>query len=375
MSIYFNYIILFLFLLCFFIQLYYLVVVLRGLSSYKPIEEADDGIKIPVSVIICGRNESKNLQKNLPSILKQDYPDFEVVVVNDCSNDNSEDILRTFQDTYPKLKVVKIEEHPRYKTAKKFAVTLGIKAASNEYLIFTDADCVPNSNQWISLITRHFQSPEKEIVLGFSPYDRYKGFLNKLIRYETFQTALNYFSFALIGMPYMGVGRNLSYKKSLFFKGKGFAAHMHIPSGDDDLFVNQNATADNVSIELTLDAQVLSEPERTWKAYWNQKKRHLGAGKVYKKQHQLNLSLQAASAICFYLLFITGLILNVEPLLLGVFFFLRLVLQLYVFYKPMKKLVSDDLLWWLIFLDPFYYIYLIAVSFTGIFNKKKVVWK
>nr|MBC7614280.1 glycosyltransferase [Pseudopedobacter sp.] len=351
------------------------MVVQRGLSTYKPIEEDNDGIKIPVSVIICARNESKNLQKNLPHILNQDYPDFEVVVVNDCSIDNSEDILRTFQDSYSNLKVVKIEEHPRYKTAKKFAVTLGIKATSNEHLIFTDADCIPNSNQWISLITRHFQSPEKEIVLGFSPYDRYKGFLNKLIRYETFQTALNYFSFALIGMPYMGVGRNLSYKKSLFFKGKGFASHMHIPSGDDDLFVNQNATLENVSIEFTLDAQVLSEPERTWKAYWNQKKRHLGAGKVYKKQHQLNLGLQAASAICFYFLFITGLILHIEPLLLSVFFFLRLVLQVYVFYKPMKKLVSDDLLWWLIFLDPFYYIYLTAVSFTGIFNKKKIAWK
>jgi biofilm PGA synthesis N-glycosyltransferase PgaC len=375
LSIYFNYLILFLFLLCFFIQLYYLVVVQRGLSTYKPIEEVTNGTIIPVSVIICARNESKNLQKNLLGILNQEYPDFEVVVVNDCSIDDSEDILRAFQDTHPNLKVVKIEEHPRYKTAKKFAVTLGIKATSNEHLIFTDADCVPNSNHWLSLITRHYQSPEKEIVIGFSPYERYKGFLNKLIRYETFQTALNYFSFALNGMPYMGVGRNLSYKKSLFFKGKGFAAHMHIPSGDDDLFVNQNATSDNISIEFTSDAQVLSEPKKTWKGYWNQKKRHLGAGKVYKKQHQFHLGLQAASAICFYLLFIAGLILHIEPLLLGVFFFLRLVLQLYVFYKPMKKLMSDDLLWWLIFLDPFYYIYLIAVSFTGIFNKKKVAWK
>ncbi len=347
----------------------------RRLGVYKSVEDLTSLNKIPVSVIICARNEAENLQQNLLTILNQDYPDFEVIVVNDCSNDNSEDILRTFQATYSNLKVVKIEEHPRHKTAKKFAVTLGIKAANNEHLIFTDADCVPNSNQWISLITRHYQSPDKEIVLGFSPYEHHSGVLNKLIRYETFQTALNYFSFALNGMPYMGVGRNLSYKKSLFFKGKGFAAHMHIPSGDDDLFVNQNATVDNVSIEFASDSQVLSEPKKTWGAYWNQKKRHVGAGKFYKKQHQLHLSLQAVSAIGFYLLLIACLILRVEPLLLGVFFLLRLVLQLYVFYKPIKKLVSNDLLWWLIFLDPFYYIYLIAVSFTGIFNKKKVAWK
>lgn len=368
------YLIFILFLLAFFIQLYFLWFVQRKLSNYQPEERETVKKKTPVSVIICARNEARNLERNLEKVLHQDYPDFEVIVVNDCSSDDSDDVLRNFQEKYQHLKVVKIEEHPRYKTAKKFAATLGIKAAAHEILIFTDADCEPASSSWIEIMASHYQKNETEIVLGYSPYFRKKGFLNKLIRYETFQTALNYCSFALYGMPYMGVGRNLSYQKSLFFKGKGFAAHMHIPSGDDDLFVNQNATALNVAIEIEEDAQVWSTPKNTWKSYWQQKIRHLGAGKVYKKQHRVYLGLQGSSAICFYVLWVTGLILNIEPyFLLGVFL-LRFLIQLYVFYKPIGRFQNKDLLWWFILLDPFYYIYITCLYVVGLFSKK-ISWK
>lgn len=346
----------------------------RKLSVYQPKEEEPIKNKLPVSVIICARNEAKNLEKNLEKVLHQDYPDFEVIVVNDCSSDHSDDVLRDFQKRYKNLKVVKIEEHPRFKTAKKFAATLGIKAASHEILIFTDADCEPASSSWIEEMASHYQNQQTEIVLGYSPYLKENGFLNKLIRYETFQTALNYFSFALYGMPYMGVGRNLSYKKSLFFKGKGFAAHMHIPSGDDDLFVNQNATAQNVALEIREEAQVWSAPKNTWKSYWQQKNRHLGAGKVYKKEHKVYLSLQAGSAICFYALWVVCLVLNIEPYFLIGVFVLRFLIQIYVFYKPMSRFQNKDLLWWFILLDPFYYIYLTGLNVVGLFSKK-ISWK
>ncbi|MBD3748704.1 MAG: glycosyltransferase [Sphingobacteriales bacterium] len=355
-------------------QLYFLWFVQRKLSNYQPEERQTAKKILPVSVIICARNEAENLAKNLEKVLQQDYPDFEVIVVNDCSSDRSDDVLRDFQERYQHLKVVKIEEHPRYKTAKKFAATLGIKAASHEILIFTDADCEPASSSWIEIMASHYQNNETEIVLGYSPYFKERGFLNKLIRYETFQTALNYFSFALYGMPYMGVGRNLSYKKSLFFKGKGFAAHMHIPSGDDDLFVNQNATAQNVAIEVREDAQVWSTPKGTWKAYWQQKLRHIGAGKIYKKQHKVYLSLQASSAICFYALGFTGLILSIEPYFLLGAFLLRFLIQFYIFYKPVGRFQNKDLLWWFILLDPFYYIYLTGLNVVGLFSKK-ISWK
>jgi hypothetical protein len=175
-------------------------------------------------------------------------------------------------------------------------------------------------------------------------------------------------------MPYMGVGRNLSYKKSLFFKGKGFASHMHIPSGDDDLFVNQNSTSANTELEIRPESHVWSEPKLTWKSYWNQKLRHMGAGSLYKKHHQFNLGLQAISSIGFYLLLIICLSLKIELIALGSIFFLRFLAQLYTYYKPMLSLRNKDLCWWFLLLDPFYYIYLTALSFAGFF-RKKTTWK
>ena len=374
MIIYIQYTLFFLFQLCFIIQLYYLLVIQKKFSSYKPLDLNIEEANFPVSVIICARNEAKNLQQYLPFVLEQKHQNFEVIVVNDCSSDSSEDVLRTYQDKYPHLKVVKIEEHPRYKTAKKFAVTLGIKAASNEILVFTDADCKPDSENWLSLIAVSYVNPTTEIVLGYSPYLHKSSLLNKLIRYETFQTAINYFSFALNGMPYMGVGRNLSYKKSLFFKGKGFASHMHILSGDDDLFVNQNSTSANTELEIRADSHVWSEPKLTWQAYWGQKMRHMGAGNQYKKQHRFNLGLQAISSIGFYLFLIICLSLKIELIALGSIFLLRFLTQLYTYYKPMESLRNKDLRWWFILLDPFYYIYLTALSFAGFF-RKKTSWK
>ncbi|MEO5911949.1 MAG: glycosyltransferase [Pelobium sp.] len=374
MNIYINYSFLFLYQVCFLTQLYYLLVIQRKFTVYKSNVVTDSQINFPLSVIICARNEAKNLAQYLPFVLEQDYPDFEVVVVNDCSSDNSEDILRGLQSKYAHLKVVKIEEHPRYKTAKKFAATLGIKASSNEILVFTDADCKPESTLWLSLIASKYQNPATEIILGYSPYQRFGGILNALIRFETFHTALNYFSYALNGMPYMGVGRNLSYKKSLFFKGKGFASHMHIPSGDDDLFVNQNATEGNVEIEVNTNSHTLSIPKQSWKDYWNQKIRHSGAGNMYKKHHKINLSFQAISAMGFYVLVIVCLALKVEPIVIGIVFIVRLIAQVYVYYRPMQSLKAKDLIWWFIFLDPFYYFYLLILSIASFF-KKKVSWK
>ncbi|MRX45997.1 glycosyltransferase [Pedobacter puniceum] len=357
----------------FIIQLYYLWVVQHKFINYT-IPEIIKSSSQKVSVIICARNEAKNLKENLPYILQQKGLDYEVVVVNDCSSDQSDEVLRLFQAQYPNLKVVVKEEHPRFKTGKKFAATLGIKAASHEILVFTDADCKPSSDYWLVNLCEHYDNPQIEIVLGFSPYEKKSGLLNKLIRYETFQTALNYFSFSLSGDTYMGVGRNLSYKKSLFFKGKGFAAHMHIPSGDDDLFVNQNATTTNTAIEIRPETHMLSEPKLTWSAYWIQKMRHLGAGKFYKASHQRSLSLQVISAISFYMLLLACYVLQIEVIIISVLLFLRLLAQIFIFYKSMLRLKSKDLIYWVLILDLLYYLYLSILSIRGLF-RKKIVWK
>ncbi len=373
LSDYLYFAVLILFQVAFLIHVYFIIFRHARLRSYKETPGGDVPVAHPVSVIICARNEEKNLEKNLPLVLDQDYSEFEVVVVNDCSSDDTDMLLRRYSASYPNLKVVTINEHARFKHGKKFAVTLGIKAASHEYLLFTDADCFPASRDWIRLMQQHF-SGQTEIVLGYSPYIKKGGFLNALIRLETFYTAVNYLSFALCGRPYMGVGRNMSYRKSLFFRNKGFASHIHIPSGDDDLFVNQNATEDNTSIEINAGSQVWSEPKTTFASYWKQKIRHMGAGKAYKNSDKWLLTIQGGAGILFYLLLIVLIILKAQWWLLLGIYILRLLIQTIVYYPVMKKLSCKDLMWWFPALDLSYNFFTIVLSIVSLF-KKKIKWK
>ncbi|MGZ3929289.1 MAG: glycosyltransferase [Mucilaginibacter sp.] len=330
-------------------------------------------VNTPISVIISARNEAKNLTENLPLFLEQNYPDFEVVVINDCSLDDSEDILKEIGKKYANLKIVTVTENDRFKTGKKFALTMGIKAAKNEYLLFTDADCKPASVNWIARMAANF-SDTHEIVLGYSPYYKAKNFLNPFIRFETLKTAINYLSAALAGNPYMGIGRNLGYTKTLFFKNKGFAAHMHVMSGDDDLFVNQNANADNTTIEIHPEAFTFSEGKTTVPALYRQKKRHMGVGKLYKSKHRRMLSFDALSGFLFYILLVLCLILNYDPFpALGLLVF-RLICQIIVYYKVFRKLDGKNLLWYLPLFDLIYYVYLNIFGLIGTFIKT-TQWK
>lgn len=330
-------------------------------------------VAIPVSVIISARNEAENLLVNLPFILQQNYPNFEVIVVNDSSYDNSENVLLELKAKYDNLKIVTVAINDKYRTGKKFALTLGIKAANNEHLLFTDADCVPASNDWITRMVANFK-PEKEIILGYSPYNRTKNFINPLIRFETIKTAINYFSAALKGNAYMGVGRNLAYTKTLFFSNKGFATHMHILSGDDDIFVNQNSTATNVAIEAHPDAFMYSIPKTNFRGWFNQKKRHFGAGKFYKGRHKAFLSLDALTGMLFYISMAACLILNYQPIIVLGLFFGRYFLQLIIYRKLFKQFGGYYFLFYLPLLDMVYYFYLNIFGMIAAFTKNKK-WK
>ncbi len=373
MELYIRLALLGLFLLTFITQLYYLIAQQRSLSTYKP--TADLPLTdLPVSVIISARNEEKNLQQNLPAILEQNHPDFEVIVVNDCSTDDSENILTAFKNQYPHLKIVTKNEHVRFKTGKKFALTLGIKAAKHEHLLFTDADCVPASKNWITYMAGQFTNPKTQIVLGFSPYFETKNFLNSLIRFETLKTAISYLSAALNNNAYMGIGRNLAYTKTLFFSSKGFASHMHVISGDDDLFVNQNATPYNTAIEINPDAFVFSSAKTSLAGLYMQKKRHMGVGSLYKGRHRRMLSFDALSGLLFYPLFMLCIVLNIEPLwVLGVFI-LRWVIQLVIYKNIFKKLLAAAQLWYLPLIDFVYYIYISVFGLIGTLSRTKQ-WK
>lgn len=276
---------------------YYLFFYIRVVFKPKTVSSK----KLPaVSVVICAKDEEDNLRTFLPKVLKQDYPDFEVVVVNDCSHDESEVLLAKMKQKYTHLRTTTIEEARGFKHGKKLALTLGIKAAKNEYLVLTDADCIPVSDQWIRLMAGRF-SDNKKIVLGYGGYEERKGFLNKLIRFDTMFIALTYMTFAKAGVPYMGVGRNLAYLKDLFAKNKGFSSHYKLQSGDDDLFVNEVASRKNVDVVLDPNSFTTSIPNETFIHWRYQKMRHLTTNHRYKFLHRFLLGLEPLSRILFYI--------------------------------------------------------------------------
>jgi glycosyltransferase involved in cell wall biosynthesis len=300
-----------------FIQLVYYVFVYGRIFSFpknKKIEKSADQ-QVPVSVIICARNEAENLEINLPSILEQDYSNYEVIVVNDCSFDETEQVLLRMKAQYPHLRTTFIKEDSKFSHGKKLALTIGIKAAQNEWLLFTDADCCPQSQDWISCMASNF-TESAGVVLGYGGFNSKKGLLNRLIRYDGMIIALQYFCFAKLGNPYMGVGRNLAYRKSLFFQNRGFASHLHIESGDDDLFVKEVANKKNTKLEMSIPSHTRTIPKTTYKSWKLQKSRHFTTSKYYKTGSKMALGLEPLSRILMYLTFI-GL-LFFKPFLLPV---------------------------------------------------------
>ena len=325
------------------LQLWYYLGIFSRLAFYKK-KEAPAPV-LPVSVIICARNEEKKLQQFLPLIMQQDYPQYEVVVVNDCSYDYSADVLEEFAKKHDNFKIVTIQEDENHFHGKKFALMVGIKGARYEHLLLTDADCKPESLHWIKNMMRNFY-PGTEVVLAYGAYEKTKTFLNKLIRFDTYYAALQYLSFALAGKPYMGVGRNLAYTRSLFFNNKGFASHYHIESGDDDLFINEVATGKNTKTEPLLESRTVSIPKPTLKLWMQQKRRHVTTFPHYTNGSRARLLAVAFSQYLFWALFITLLVMQVELYITSGIFFFRLLVQMFIFRRSMIRMGERDLWWW-----------------------------
>lgn len=288
-------------LITFIIQLFYYLFRYGKFIRYKP--PALKKRNIDISVVICARNEAENLKKHLPAFLTQDYKNYEVIVVDDCSTDHTQDVLMDMMVIYPHFRYTSIPLDRKFTHGKKLAMTVGIKAAKNDCLLFSDADCYPVSDKWISKMSRHF-TRETELILGVGKYERRRGLLNAIIRYETLFTAMQYISYAISGKAYMGVGRNLAYKKELFFKNKGFASHLKLLSGDDDLFVNEVSSSTNTAVVIDTDSFTLSIPPSSFKNWIRQKRRHLTTGKYYKTSSKIRLAGEYVSRVLFYLLFV-----------------------------------------------------------------------
>lgn len=325
------------------IQLFYYWFFFSRLAFGKPKKKYD--ATPPVSVIICAKNEYLNLQENLPGFLDQDYPDYEVLVVNDGSDDESELLLHEMRGKNPRLTVVNLQKNVNFFSGKKFPLSIGIKEARHGLILVADADCRPASRHWISGMVSCFD-PATEIVLGYGPYRKKPGLLNKLIRYDAFFIGLQYLSFALAGNAYMGVGRNMAYRREVFFRVKGFTSHYKVMSGDDDLFINQAATRRNVRIEVDPDSHTLSLPKETVGKWFHQKRRHMTTGKYYKPRLKFLLGLLSLSQVLFYLLFailMACCVLSTIGLIAAAIFAIRMISMLIIFYKAGKKLNQSRL--------------------------------
>lgn len=343
-----------------FIQLCFYFFIYTRLAFHKQRPIAND-IE-PVSVVICAKNEGENLEKFLPLVLNQDFENFEVIVVNDCSMDDTEMLLAQMKQKYSRLRFTTLVEDNKFKHGKKLAVTVGVKSAKHNNIIFTDADCYPETDKWLFSMQQGF-GWGKEIILGYGGYQHKKTLLNKIIRFDSLFIAMNYIGFAKAHIPYMGIGRNLGYNRKIFFNNNGFASNYEINSGDDDILINETATSKNTIVILNKDSIVRTLPKTSLKEFYLQKKRHITTAGRYKYIHQFLLGLEFCSRFLFYCLLAPAIIFANEALfwyVIGGLGF-RLLVQLLIVKLSMIKLNERKLLLYSPFLDvflTFFYIFL-----------------
>lgn len=322
-----------------------------------------------VSVIICAKNESNNLETFLPYILSQSYSNFEVVLINDASSDNTLEVMEAFAKNHKNIKIVDVKSNEAFWGNKKYALTLGIKASTNDHLLFIDADCKPVSRSWISEMCSQFNN-QKTIVLGYGGYSKIKNsFLNKLIRFETLVTATQYLSFAKLGIPYMGVGRNLAYTKKQFFDVNGFMGHIKIKSGDDDLFVNQAATKKNTALRFSKNSFTISKPKTTFKAWITQKRRHISTAKHYKPLHKYLLAIIYTTTLLFWVLAVILLVSHFNWQIVLALIILRLTIQYTIYGMSAKKLRESDLIIFIPFLEIFLITFQLIIFINNMISK------
>jgi glycosyltransferase involved in cell wall biosynthesis len=325
-------IICYLLILCLFIQFIFFAVVSRAFANYKA---PDGNSQLPVSIVVCARNEAENLKRLIPLLLKQNHNTFEVILVDDRSEDETSGICGAFSNE--RFRYIRIEAVPENFNSKKYALTRGIEAAEHELILLTDADCVPASFNWVTNMSSGF-GEDNEFVLGFSMYKSEPGLLNMLIRFETVWTAIHYLGLALAGMPYMGVGRNMAYRKAVFKRNSGFEGIAHLTGGDDDLLINRYGNAKNCAVIIGKEATTWSVPKKTWRSFFIQKRRHLSAGRHYSPASQLVLGVLSLSHIFGYI-FIGILLFNpVYGLYAVAGLAIRTVLLLYTFKRACQKL-------------------------------------
>ena len=350
---------------------YYLIIF--GKFAFAKVQKSTPK-RISISVIVCAKNEAENVVRFIPLLAEQDYPDFEIILIDDASSDHTTEIFEEFEKQYSNVRLVKVENNEAFWGNKKYALTLGIKASQKDYLLFTDADCYPASKDWITTMSSQF-TMHKTIVLGYGAYEKItNSFLNKIIRFETMLTAVQYFSWAKTGRPYMGVGRNLAYKKEEFYNVKGFISHMKIRSGDDDLFINQVAKSKNTTICYSPESFTYSQPKTSFKDWFTQKRRHVSTARFYKSFDKIQLALFYVSQLLFVLLAIVLLAFQFQWIIVVSLIGFRYLFAWITLGFSAGKLKEKDVMYWFPLIEIVLIFTQLNIFITNIFSKP-VHWK
>ena len=278
-------------------------------------------VRPAVSIIIAARNERDYLQALIPELLDQNYHDFEIIVGLDRCTDDSIGLLTSFQE--PKLKWVDIKNVPDDWNSKKYALKQAIDLSSKEWLLFTDADCIPNSESWITSMTSEI-SEKTNVLVGISPYVPSKKFLAQFNQFEAFMTYFLYSSFHLLKWPYMGVGRNMGIKKVYFYLLGGYESIKKIRGGDDDLFV-QKAARSGIALVLGRSSLVFTFSASGWREYLKQKVRHLSVGRHYKSSITVALSFYHLNHLFTWALMVASFRSSFLVPILLIYLFIKLV--------------------------------------------------
>lgn len=354
------------------VLLYYLLLFAKfSFHKAKKIKNVD---LLPVSIVLSARNEAHNLIKTLPLLLEQQYNSFEVVVVNDNSSDETEQVIRDFKVRYPHLKLVNLTSSVTNIQGKKFPLSIGIKSASYDLLLLTDADCLPSSPYWLINMAKHFREKTK-IVLGYNTTEKKKSFMNLFAHFDNLQVAIGYFSYALAKIPYMGIGKNMAYTKTLFYGNRGFASQNHIHYGDDDIFINKVANSSNCDIEYYKEAFTISRYKPGFSNWFHQKVRYNSTKKHYKGKHKFLLRTYSLFAFLFYLAFAASLYFSLGNILFlsltaGIFV-LKAGIQYLIFGMAAQKLEEKQVVPFILLFDILYVIIYPFICIASLFSGRK----
>jgi glycosyltransferase involved in cell wall biosynthesis len=350
------------------LQLIYYVFVYGKVSRYRLPEENYNFP--PVSVVLVTKDEQENLKERLPVILEQQYPDFEVVIVNNASSDETEFVLKVFQKIYPQLKVVNLySEAPNKFLGKKYPLSIGIKSAKNDCVLLTNVNCVPNSLFWIMNMVRGL-SQTRNTIIGFNFYEREKTLFNSLVQYDTIINAINYGGMALLGNPYKATGDNIIISREEFFNSGSFLSLYNVACGDMELYVNRITKGKKTSVILNEEAYIKTETPQSFSLWCRYKKRNIKTAYYYKFLDKLLVAIPSWTTLFFYATFVTLFLLNFpwQWILTGCI--LKFAIQIIFFQNASKVLMKNNLCIFAPLFEIFFLVFNTIMGISVLFSRK-----